>query len=142
MGSLLKQRRPVRSRLHTSTSVPSLQPHVSTTQVGTIPVRSSATYKRSASTALAGTHTMWLTTLTLAYNFLRMSTSHSCCSGNTTMLILLSDEVKQLTFVMSTRNCWNVVCRRDRPYTSRAPWYQKKSLPCAISATFRRQLQH
>ena len=32
------------------------QPHVSTTQVGTHPVRSVTTYKRSASTALAGTH--------------------------------------------------------------------------------------
>ena len=47
---------PVRPRLYTSTSVPSLQPHVSTTQVGTHPVRLSATYKRSAGTALAGTH--------------------------------------------------------------------------------------
>ena len=47
---------PVRPRLHTSTSVPSLQPHVSATQVGTHPVRLSATFKRSASTALAGTH--------------------------------------------------------------------------------------
>ena len=46
----------VRPRLHTSTSVTPLQPHVSTTQVGTHPVRSSAPYKRSASTALAGTH--------------------------------------------------------------------------------------
>ena len=46
----------VRPRLHTSTSVPSLQPHVSTTQVGTHPVRLSATYKRSANTAPAGTH--------------------------------------------------------------------------------------
>ena len=33
------------------------QPHVSTTQVGTHPVRSATTYKPSASTALAGTHT-------------------------------------------------------------------------------------
>ena len=32
------------------------QPHVSTTQVGTHPVRLAGTYKRSASTALAGTH--------------------------------------------------------------------------------------
>ena len=32
------------------------KPHVSTTHVGTHPVRSAATYKRSASTALAGTH--------------------------------------------------------------------------------------
>ena len=36
--------------------VPSLQPHVSTTQVGTHTDRSSASYKRSASTALARTH--------------------------------------------------------------------------------------
>ena len=36
--------------------LPPLQPRVSTTQVGTRPVRLSATYKRSASTALAGTH--------------------------------------------------------------------------------------
>ena len=50
------QAAPVRPRLHTSTSLPSLQPHVSTTQVATHPVRSSTTYKRSASTALAGTH--------------------------------------------------------------------------------------
>ena len=41
----------VRSRLHTCTSAPSLQPHVSTTQVGTHADRSSATYNRSASTA-------------------------------------------------------------------------------------------
>ena len=47
---------PVRPRTHTSTSVPSLQPHVSITQVGTHRDRSSATYKRSASTARAGTH--------------------------------------------------------------------------------------
>ena len=47
---------PVRPRLCTSTSVTPLQPHVSTTQVGTHPVRSSATCKRSASTALVGTH--------------------------------------------------------------------------------------
>ena len=53
---ILVEATPVRPRLHTSTSVPSLQPHVSTTQVGTHPVRSSATNKRSASTALAGTH--------------------------------------------------------------------------------------
>ena len=45
--------RPLRVRL--SQSRPP-QPHVSTTQVGTHPVRSAATYKRSASTALAGTH--------------------------------------------------------------------------------------
>ena len=53
---ILGKAAPVRPRLHTSTSVPSLQPHVSTTQVATYLVRSSATYKRSASTALAGTH--------------------------------------------------------------------------------------
>ena len=46
---------PVRPRLCTSISVTPLQPHVSTTHVGTHPVRS-ATYKRSASTVLAGTH--------------------------------------------------------------------------------------
>ena len=39
-----------------STSPPSLQPHVSTTQVGTHTARSSATHQRSASTAPAGTH--------------------------------------------------------------------------------------
>ena len=38
------------------TSAPSLQARVSTTQVGTHAARSSATHKRSASTALAGTH--------------------------------------------------------------------------------------
>ena len=38
---------PVRPRLHTSTSVSSPQPHVSTTQVGTHPLRSSTTYKMS-----------------------------------------------------------------------------------------------
>ena len=45
-------------RLCASFSVTPPQPHVSTTQVGTHPVRSAATYKRSASTAtaLAGTH--------------------------------------------------------------------------------------
>ena len=47
---------PVRPRLCTSISVPLPQPHVSTTHVGTHPVRSATTYKRSASTALAGTH--------------------------------------------------------------------------------------
>ena len=48
---------PVRPRLCTPISVTLPQPHVSTTQVGTHRVRSSATtYKRSASTALAGTH--------------------------------------------------------------------------------------
>ena len=47
---------PVRPRLCTSTTVTPPQPHVSTTQVGTRPVRSATTYKRSASTALAGTH--------------------------------------------------------------------------------------
>ena len=43
---------PVRPRLCTSTSVTPPQQHVSTTQVGTHPVRSATTYKRSASTAL------------------------------------------------------------------------------------------
>ena len=38
------------------TSPPTLQPQVSTTQVGTHITRSSAAHKRSASTALAGTH--------------------------------------------------------------------------------------
>ena len=45
-----------RPRLCTSISVTPPQPQVSTTQVGTHPVRSATTYKRSASTALAGTH--------------------------------------------------------------------------------------
>ena len=47
---------PVRPRLCTSISVTLPQPHVSTTQVGTHPVRLATTYKRSGSTALAGTH--------------------------------------------------------------------------------------
>ena len=47
---------PVRPRLCTPISVTPPQPHVSTTQVGTHPVRSATTNKRSASTALAGTH--------------------------------------------------------------------------------------
>ena len=47
---------PVRPRLCTSISVTSPQPHVSTTQVGSHPMRSTPTNKRSASTALAGTH--------------------------------------------------------------------------------------
>ena len=47
---------PMRPRLCISISVTPPQPHVSTTQVGTHPVRSATTYKRSASTALAGTH--------------------------------------------------------------------------------------
>ena len=47
---------PLRPRLCTSISVTPPQPHVSTTQVGTHPVRSATTYKRIASTALAGTH--------------------------------------------------------------------------------------
>ena len=47
---------PVRPRLCTSLSVTPPQQHVSTTQVGTHPVRSATTYKRSASTALAGYH--------------------------------------------------------------------------------------
>ena len=46
----------MRPRLHTSTSASSPQPHVSTTQVGTHADSSTATYKRSASTAPAGTH--------------------------------------------------------------------------------------
>ena len=50
------QAAPVRPRLCTSISVTPPQPHVCTTQVGTHPVRSATTYKRSASTALAGTH--------------------------------------------------------------------------------------
>ena len=47
---------PVRPHLFTSISVTLPQPHVSTTQVGTHPVPSATTCKRSASTALAGTH--------------------------------------------------------------------------------------
>ena len=47
---------PLRPRLCTSIPVTLPQPHVSTTQVGTHPVRSAATLKRSSSTALAGTH--------------------------------------------------------------------------------------
>ena len=50
------QAAPVRPRLCTSISVTHPQPHVSTTQVGTHPVRSATTYNRSASTALVGTH--------------------------------------------------------------------------------------
>ena len=46
----------MRPRLCASISVTPPQPHVSTTQVGTHPVRSVTAYKRSASTALAGTH--------------------------------------------------------------------------------------
>ena len=46
---------PVRLRLCTSIAVMPPKPHVSTTQVGTHPVRSAPTDKRS-STALAGTH--------------------------------------------------------------------------------------
>ena len=53
MGSLLKQRR-CDPRLHTSTSDPSLQPHVCTTQVGTHPVRSSTTYKKECKYRLSG----------------------------------------------------------------------------------------
>ena len=41
---------PVRPLLHTSTSVPSLQPHVCTIHLGTHPVRSATTGKRSAGT--------------------------------------------------------------------------------------------
>ena len=47
---------PVRPRLCASISVTPPQLHVCTTQVGTHPVRSATTYKRSARTALAGTH--------------------------------------------------------------------------------------
>ena len=47
---------PVRPRLCTAISVTPPQPHGSTTHVGTHPVRSATTYKRSASTAQAGTH--------------------------------------------------------------------------------------
>ena len=51
------QAAPVRPCLCTSISVTPPQPQVSTTQVGTHPVRS-ATTKRSASTAQAGTHNL------------------------------------------------------------------------------------
>ena len=47
---------PLRPRLCSAISVTPLQPPVSTIHVGTHPVRSATTYKRSASTALAGTH--------------------------------------------------------------------------------------
>ena len=47
---------PVRPRLCASISVTPPQSHVSTTHVGTHPVRSAPTCKRSASTALVGTH--------------------------------------------------------------------------------------
>ena len=47
---------PVRPRLCASLSVTPPQLHVSTTQVGTHPVRSATTGKSSASTALVGTH--------------------------------------------------------------------------------------
>ena len=53
MAYLLKRHR---CRLCTSISVTPPQPHVSTTQVGTHPMRSATGAKRSASTALAGTH--------------------------------------------------------------------------------------
>ena len=53
---ILVKAAPVRPRLCTSISVTPSQPHVSTTQVGTHPVRSATTCKRSASTAPAGTH--------------------------------------------------------------------------------------
>ena len=55
---ILVKAAPVRPRLCASISVTTLQPHVSTTEVGTHPVRSATTYKRSASTALAGTHNL------------------------------------------------------------------------------------
>ena len=47
---------PVRPHLCTSISVAPPQPHVSTTQVGTHPLRSATSHKRNACTALAGTH--------------------------------------------------------------------------------------
>ena len=47
---------PLRPRLCSASSVTPPQPSVSTTHVGTRPVRSATTGKRSASTALAGTH--------------------------------------------------------------------------------------
>ena len=47
---------PVGPCTHTSTSASSLQPRVSTTEVGTHADSSSTTFKRSASTVLAGTH--------------------------------------------------------------------------------------
>ena len=47
---------PVRPCTHTPLSASSPQPYVSSTQVGTHADSSTATYKRSASTALAGTH--------------------------------------------------------------------------------------
>ena len=47
---------PVRPRLCASISVTPPQSHVSTTHVGTHPVRSATTCKRSASTAFLGTH--------------------------------------------------------------------------------------
>ena len=53
---ILVKASPVRPRLCTSISVTHPQPHVSTTQLGSHPVRSAPTYKRSASTALVGTH--------------------------------------------------------------------------------------
>ena len=55
MVYLLKRHRCDLVCVHPSQSRPP-QPHVSTTPVGTHPVRSATTYKRSASTALAGTH--------------------------------------------------------------------------------------
>ena len=55
---ILVKAAPVRPRVCTSISVTPPQPHVSTTQVVTHPVRSPTTYKRSASTALAGTHNL------------------------------------------------------------------------------------
>ena len=48
----------MRPRLLSAISVTPPQPHVSTTQVGTHPVRSATTGKRSASIALAGTHNL------------------------------------------------------------------------------------
>ena len=53
---ILGKAAPVRPCLCTPFSVTPPQPHVSTTQVGTHPVRSATIYMRSASTVPAGTH--------------------------------------------------------------------------------------
>ena len=53
---ILVKAAPVRPRLCTTISVTRPQPHVSSTHVGSHSMRSAPTYKRSASTALAGTH--------------------------------------------------------------------------------------
>ena len=55
---ILVKAAPLRPRLLSAISVTPPQPHVSTTQVGTHLVRSATTGKRSASTALAGTHNL------------------------------------------------------------------------------------